>query len=129
MLFSLQASAQPFILADMRVVDIDGANKDKAGDTGIYRFTVGPNNGELLRVYFPESVQYTGDPEASVDLCRQYYPSVVPTVTPISGCTYDSANNMIELPIPSGPPAYNKYEVGYLRNPPYSQERLEGFEI
>ena len=119
-LLTAAVSAQPFILADMRVVDIDGNNSDKAGDTGIYRFTVGPNNGKYIRVFFPQSVQYAGDAASNIDLCRQYWPSVVPTVEDISGCTYDSASNMIELAIPDGPPGYNKYEVGYLRNPPYS---------
>ena len=113
----------------MRVVDIDGNNNDKAGDTGIYRFTIGPNLGDYIRVYFPDSVQYTGDPDSVIEICRQYFPTSTPYTEDISDCTYDSANNMIEFALPDGAPAYNKFEVGYLRNPPYSQERLDGFQI
>ena len=104
----------------MRVVDIDGNNNDKAGDTGIYRFTIGPNLGDYIWVYFPDSVQYTGDPDSAIDICRQYFPTSTPYTEDISDCTYDSANNMIEFALPGGAPGYHKFEVGYLKNPPYS---------
>ena len=99
---------------------------DKAGDVGVYRFTLELNEGDIIRTYFPESVEYTGDPAASVDVCRQY---LISSTEPISDCTFDPVSNMIEFTIPNGtPPGFFMYELGELKNPPFSQT-LRGFII
>ena len=86
-----------------------------------------PDSGDLVRTYLPGSVSYTGG-SSSVDHCTDE--SMFMQTKPISGCSYDAANNMIEfvLPIDVGPGTFFTYELGFMRNPSYSQQ-LRGFAL
>ena len=47
-----------------------GDEMTKAGDISIFRFTIKvPAEGDLIRTFFPESVQFTGT-GAQVDYCK-----------------------------------------------------------
>ena len=47
-----------------------GDEMTKAGDTSVFRFTIKvPAEGDLIRTFFPESVQFTGI-GAQVDYCK-----------------------------------------------------------
>ena len=121
-LIALLASAQQHLDAFIRIID----NMDRAGDVGIYRFTLELNEGDIIRTYFPDSVEYTGDATDNVAVCRQY---LISSTEPISACTFDASSNMIEFPIPTTASAgFFMYELGELKNPAYSQT-LRGFII
>ena len=79
-----------------------------------------PEVGDLVRTYLPGSVSYTGS-GATVEHCTDE--SMFMQTKPISGCRYDALNNMIEFKLPGdvGPETFFTYELGYMRNPSYSQ--------
>ena len=93
---------------------------EKAGDVSIFSFTIRvPNQGNLVRTYLPESVSYTGTLSSAVDICRE---RKFTQTNPITGCAYNPQEHMIEFGLPSNVArgSFFKYELGYLRNPPYS---------
>ena len=102
---------------------------DEAGDTSVYHFTIKlPNAGDTIRTYLPNSVLYTGYTSAdSVEVCQES--SFLETI-PIQNCVFDTELNMIEFIIPDHGHAgdFFEYELGYLRNPFFSQI-LDGFKL
>lgn len=84
-----------------------------------------PESGDLVRTYLPKSVSYIGTSNI-VEHC-----TIASNSSPIAGCTYDSAKHMIEflLPSPIGRNKYNNFELGYMRNPSYSEQKLKGFAL
>ena len=133
---TLMASAQQHLDAFVRIID----GMDKAGDVGIYRISglriEQLNQGEIIRTYFPASVEYTGGPAANVDVCRRYWKDWsweeqrwISSTDPIADCTFDASSNMMEFPIPAAASAgFFMYELGELRNPSFSQT-LGGFIV
>ena len=83
-----------------------------------------PPSGDLIRTYFPQSVVYQGDLEVCLEILLFGDPR------PIADCTYDAATNMVEFMLPGHVVrgGFFYYEIGYWRNPAYSQE-LSGFDI
>ena len=98
----------------------------RAGDTSaVYRVTINvPASGDLIRTYFPQSVVYQG----ALDVCQET--PIFGDARPISDCIYDAATNMVEFQLPGhiSRGQYFNFEIGYWRNPTYSQS-LSGFDI
>ena len=102
---------------------------DKAGDVSIFRFTIRvPQTGDLVRTYFPNNVERNASADPAIlDICQE---SLFLETNPISNCLYDAATNMVEFPLPDHitSDSFFTYELGYMRNPPQSQQ-LSGFDI
>ena len=111
------------MLAD---IQFGTGNKDRAGDTeAVYKISVQvPTSGDLIRTYFPMSIVYQGD----LEVCQET--RLFGDPIPITDCTYDAATNMVEFMLPGHVVRgyFFYYEIGYWRNPAYSQ-RVSGFDI
>ena len=83
-----------------------------------------PASGDLIRTYFPQSVVYQGD----LEVCQET--QLFGDARPITDCTYDAATNMVEFMLPGHVMRgqFFSYEIGYWRNPTYSQT-LRGFDL
>lgn len=84
----------------------------------IYRFTISSSSGTKIRTYLPDTVSYEGNPDIEVEICRQYLYSYN---VDLLNCFYSHADNMVEFDMPTNVmPGFFMYEIGELKNPPYS---------
>ena len=85
----------------------------RAGELGIYRFTVQIQDASLIQTFLPPELAQTEQP----DICRYY---LFDTTETIESCSYDPVLNMVQFDLEPGFDGYVVYDIGQLHNPSYS---------
>lgn len=123
-LSALSVSAQMPLTVEVSPADDSG----KTGAIGTYRFAMFLEEGNFIRAYFPEELEYTGNVTSDVEVCEVEHAGVGPYH--LDGCTYNPGSNSIQFEIPASvrPFGLFYFDLGGFRNPATSQE-LSGFSV
>ena len=120
------AAAQEALAAGVAVVP----GTDKTNEAGVYRFATFLTEGDTIRAYFPEEIEFTGAHAiiGGVEYCS--INSGMEYDTLLDNCTYNPGSNSVEIPIPEEqrPQGFFIFEIGGFRNPATSGE-YGGFSI
>ena len=114
-LSALSVSAMQPIAVDVSIVE----GTDRTREIGTYRFASFLENGDFIRAYFPEELEYTGAVHGNVEVCEIDFGE---GPVHIDECTYNPGSNSIEFPIPSEERPFGLvfFELGGMLNPPTS---------
>ena len=122
-LSALSVSAQLPLAVDVAPADDSG----KTGAIGTYRFAMFIEEGNFIRAYFPEELEYTGNVTSDVEVCEV---DVGDGPYHLDGCTYNPGSNSIQFAIPAEVRPFGLFffDLGGFQNPATSQE-LSGFSV